>query len=107
NDIPTYSDDDGGDNELWDGHAKRTMFSDDINMEEMYNHIQPFMEGRNGRDLLKRKSWMKEAEDLKLCLMKGVRGELSDMGCSKRQREEDSSSQAAKSPNKELSNLVR
>lgn len=45
--IPNESDGDGGDDIFWDGLAKQTMFSDDINSEEMYS-ITPFSEPHPG-----------------------------------------------------------
>ncbi|CAH8361690.1 unnamed protein product [Eruca vesicaria subsp. sativa] len=44
------------DDELWNGEAMRTMYSDDLNMEEIYAS-RPFVPHRDGSEILKRKAW--------------------------------------------------
>ncbi|KAG2286473.1 hypothetical protein Bca52824_046077 [Brassica carinata] len=52
--------------ELWSNQAMQTMYSDELNDEKMNNPINPFGTRRDGKELLKRKSWMESVEGNKL-----------------------------------------
>ena len=59
------------------GVGSRNQSCFDINMEEMYNAIQPFADRVEGHELIKRKTWMNDADGNKFRLIKGGRSRWS------------------------------
>ncbi|CAH8305916.1 unnamed protein product [Eruca vesicaria subsp. sativa] len=55
-DTTRIMEEEADDDELWNGEAMRTMYSDDLNMEEIYAS-RPFSPHRDGSEILKRKAW--------------------------------------------------
>lgn len=74
--------------ELWTNQAMRTIYSDDLNHEDMYNPINPFGPRRDGKKLLKRKAWMDAVEGNKLLFNRRKKGESSGQDRSKRRRDD-------------------
>ena len=59
-DINADMDDEVEVDELWSGESRCAMYSDELNMDEMYAY-QSFVPRPDGCELLKRKAWMQEA----------------------------------------------
>lgn len=95
--------------ELWSNQAMQTMYSDELNDEKMNNPINPFGTRRDGKELLKRKSWMESVEGNKLMFNRLERGESSGPKRSKRQKEEcsDPDTSEASAEAKEDNTTVR
>lgn len=73
--------------DLWSSDAMPTMYYDEINIEEMYNPINPFGTRYDGRELIKRKAWLDKVEENKLCFSRMECGESSGGRSSKRKKE--------------------
>ncbi|KAG2266801.1 hypothetical protein Bca52824_073880 [Brassica carinata] len=86
---------DADDADLWNGHARPTMFSEELTTnEEMYNPIDPFglraaaaTEGKEVDHGTKRKVWMEEANGNKAKFTKRERGETSGAAGNQKMRE--------------------
>ena len=84
-DASSYTDDE----EFWNPSGKTSLFSEEFEMEEMFS-ITPFADRRDGRESLKRKAWMANAENNKMMLSKKIThiGETSKAGDAKRKKKD-------------------
>ncbi|CAG7864480.1 unnamed protein product [Brassica rapa] len=71
--------------EFWSGESMGTMYSGDLNMEEMYAS-KPFVPRHDGSQALKRKIWMSETTDNKMKFSEEIRGEQSNQDGDKRKK---------------------
>ncbi|WZZ79235.1 hypothetical protein YC2023_099807 [Brassica napus] len=63
--------------DLWNGHILPNLYSDELNTEEMFNPINPFVDRYDGREGLKRKARMAEADHNKSKFSSVEKGESS------------------------------
>ncbi|WZY73388.1 hypothetical protein YC2023_005628 [Brassica napus] len=75
--------------DLWNGHTLPNLYSDELNTEEMFNPINPFVDGYDGREGLKRKAWMAEADHNKSKFSSVEQGESSGARSVKRKTRGD------------------
>lgn len=71
--------------DFWSGESMGTMYSGDLNMEEMYAS-KPFVPRHDGSQVLKRKIWMSETTDNKMKFSEETRGEQSSQDGDKRKK---------------------
>ncbi|XP_013645336.1 uncharacterized protein LOC106349924 [Brassica napus] len=71
--------------DFWSGESMGTMYSGDLNMEEMYAS-KPFVPRHDGSQVLKRKIWMSETTDNKMKFSEETRGERSSQDGDKRKK---------------------
>ncbi|KAF3600292.1 hypothetical protein F2Q69_00036027 [Brassica cretica] len=75
------------DEQLWSGNGMQTMFTSDVDRDEMYNPLYPngqrFPKDVEEESGHKRKSWLSGANENTLKFSKGERGESSDSSKSK------------------------
>ncbi|KAH0904295.1 hypothetical protein HID58_043798, partial [Brassica napus] len=80
------------DEKLWSGNGMQTMFTSDVDRDEMYNVLYPngqrFPKDVEEESGHKRKSWLSGANENTLKFSKGERGESSDSSKSKLGKEE-------------------
>lgn len=79
------------DEELWNGHRKYTMFSSDVDRDEMYNPLYPngqeFPKGPPEDPSLKRKAWLTSTEgNSSMKYFTGEKGESSGTSQTKRKK---------------------
>ncbi|KAL0825200.1 hypothetical protein Bca101_048877 [Brassica carinata] len=82
------TDNDDAEDEMWTNQAMHTMYSGELNTEAMFNPINPSGARRDGKELMKRKTWLEQTEGNKLMLLQLERGETSGTSSGKRQKSE-------------------
>ncbi|XP_013629486.1 PREDICTED: uncharacterized protein LOC106335497 [Brassica oleracea var. oleracea] len=84
------------DEKLWSGNGMQTMFTSDVDRDEMYNVLYPngqrFPKDVEEESGHKRKSWLSGANENTLKFSKGERGESSDSSKSKRKKSNEAAS---------------
>lgn len=68
-------------------HRRCKMYSDDLDVEEIYNPINHFGLMYDGREVIKRKVWLDKGGENKLCFSRMERGESSEARSFKRKKE--------------------
>lgn len=82
------TDNDDAEAEMWTNQAMQTMYSGELNTEVMFNPINPSGSRRDGKELMKRKTWLEQTEGNKIMLLQLERGETSGTRSGKRQKSE-------------------
>lgn len=91
---------------FWNGAAMHTMYSDELNTEEMFAN-QPFATRNDGQQLLKRKAWMQETADNTGKFTNMIRGEQSRQSDGKRKKEITPEAEREEDTDAETSNIRR